>query len=286
MIFLLLTILSSTLIFVIFKIAGRRGIDNYALITINYAVAASLGIALAGFPSLSDGNSGWLEVALITGVLFVAIFIVMALTTQKAGIAVATIAAKMSVVIPITFSIFFFRENISFYKIFSIMIAIVAVMLTIYREGNGKISLSPALVLPLILFLGTGTIDSLIKISQELYIGEDKSIQFSSVLFMIAGLAGIIITVSRPVSRKALLDKRVIVGGLILGVINFGSLYGLINALESDIFDSSVLFGINNIGIVLLSVVMALALFREKLLPVNWIGIVLSVIAIYLLSVI
>ncbi|TFH34247.1 MAG: EamA/RhaT family transporter [Bacteroidia bacterium] len=208
----------------------------------------------------------------------------MALTTQKAGIAVATIAAKMSVVIPITFSIFFFRENISFYKIFSIMVAIVAVMLTIYREGNGKISLSPALVLPLILFIGTGTIDSLIKISQELYIGENKSIQFSSVLFMIAGLTGIIITVARPVSRKALLDQRVIVGGLILGVVNFGSLYGLINALESDIFDSSVLFGINNIGIVLLSVVMALALFREKLLPVNWIGIVLSVIAIYLLS--
>ena len=140
--------------------------------------------------------------------------------------------------------------------------------------------------MPVILFFGTGTIDSLVKFSQEIYIGNNKTIQFSSVLFMISAASGFILLAFRPASRKALKEPRVLLAGFILGIINFGSLYGLINALNSNIFESSVLFGINNIGIVLLSVILALALFREKLLPVNWIGIVLSLISIYLLSII
>jgi len=286
MIFLVLTIISSSLIFTIFKVAGRRGIDNYALITVNYMVAAALGLFLGGFPRLADGNQGWLGMAMIIGILFIAIFLVMALTTQKAGMAVSTIASKMSVVIPITFSLLFFKENISFFKILSIMVALVAVLLTIYRKGNGKSSPSPALLLPVILFLGTGTIDSLVKFSQEVYIGSDKSIPFATVLFMISAISGFFLLGFMTESRKALAERKVIIAGTILGIINFGSLYGLINALESDLFDSSVLFGINNIGIVLLSVILALSIFREKLLPVNWAGIVLSLVSIYMLSLI
>lgn len=285
MIFLVLTIISSTLIFAIFKMAGRKGIDNFALISVNYLVASALGLSLGGFPAISDGNSGWIGMAIIIGILFIAIFLVMALTTQKAGMAVSTIASKMSVVIPITFSLIYFNEAISFFKIFSILVALLAVLLTIYK-GNGKVSFSPALLLPVILFIGTGTIDSLVKFSQELYIGNDKSIQFSTLLFMISAISGFALIGFMPVSRKALVKPGVLLAGFILGIINFGSLYGLINALESNIFDSSVLFGINNIGIVLLSVMLALLFFREKLLPVNWAGIILSVIAIYMLSVI
>lgn len=285
MIFLVLTIISSTLIFAIFKMAGRKGIDNFALISVNYLVASALGLSLGGFPAISDGNSGWIGMAIIIGILFIAIFLVMALTTQKAGMAVSTIASKMSVVIPITFSLIYFNEAISFFKIFSILVALLAVLLTIYK-GNGKVSFSPALLLPVILFIGTGTIDSLVKFSQELYIGNDKSIQFSTLLFMISAISGFVLIGFMPVSRKALVKPGVLLAGFILGIINFGSLYGLINALESNIFDSSVLFGINNIGIVLLSVMLALLFFREKLLPVNWAGIILSVIAIYMLSVI
>jgi drug/metabolite transporter (DMT)-like permease len=285
MIFLVLTIISSTLIFAIFKMAGRKGIDNFALISVNYLVASALGLTLGGFPAISDGNSGWIGMAIIIGILFIAIFLVMALTTQKAGMAVSTIASKMSVVIPITFSLIYFNEPISFFKIFSIMVALLAVLLTIYKD-NGKVSFSPALILPVILFIGTGTIDSLVKFSQELYIGNDKSIQFSTLLFMISAISGFALIGFMPVSRKALVKPGVLLAGFILGIINFGSLYGLINALESNIFDSSVLFGINNIGIVLLSLMLALLFFREKLLPVNWAGIILSVIAIYMLSVI
>ena len=75
-----------------------------------------------------------------------------------------------------------------------------------------------------------------------------------------------------------------ILTGFILGLVNFGSLYGIIMALDSKVFDSSIVFGINNIGIVLLSVAFALLIFKERISSKNKIGIVLSLISIIILS--
>jgi drug/metabolite transporter (DMT)-like permease len=284
MVYLILCIISSSLIFTTFKIAGKRGIDNYSLITINYFVAAIFGFVLGGIPDLKGNSSGWLLMAIIIGILFIAIFIVMAMATQKSGIAVSTIASKMSVIIPITFSLIYFNEGVSIYKILAIILALIAVTLTIYRYEKRNSLTRSRIALPIILFLGSGTIDSLLKYSQEVYIGSDQAIQFSSFLFSIAAISGVVILLFRPESMKTVVDRRVIIAGILLGIINFGSLFGLISALESNYFDSSILFGINNIGIVLLSVIIAFTLFKEKLLLVNKIGIVLSVIAILILS--
>jgi uncharacterized membrane protein len=72
--------------------------------------------------------------------------------------------------------------------------------------------------------------------------------------------------------------------GVVLGLVNFGSLYGLIRALDSGVFDSSIIFGINNMGIVLLSVIIAMMIFSEKLTIINKIGVILSLVAIIILS--
>jgi drug/metabolite transporter (DMT)-like permease len=285
MIYLLICILSSTLIFVIFKIAGRNRIDNHALIVINYIVAAALGTALGGSP-LSAGVSdpGWYIMALLTGILFIVVFVIMAATTQKAGMAVSTIAAKMSVAVPIIFSIKVFNETVTPLKIIAIIFALIALLLTIYRKNVSRPADRKALLFPLLLFAGAGTVDSMVKYSQEVYIHSSQSVQFSTLLFIVSAISGIIVLSFKPVSRREVIKPRVIVAGVTLGIVNFGSLWGLINALESRIFDSSVLFGINNLGIVMISVLIALLIFNEKLLMINRIGIILSIIAIIILS--
>jgi len=55
-------------------------------------------------------------------------------------------------------------------------------------------------------------------------------------------------------------------------------------ALESNVFDSSIVFGINNMGIVVLSVIIALIFFSEKLSNLNKAGIVLSILTIVFMS--
>jgi multidrug transporter EmrE-like cation transporter len=48
--------------------------------------------------------------------------------------------------------------------------------------------------------------------------------------------------------------------------------------------DSSIVFGINNTGIVVLSVLTGYLVFNEKLRMINYLGIMLSIIAILMFS--
>ncbi|MCD4709565.1 MAG: hypothetical protein K8R52_01860, partial [Bacteroidales bacterium] len=77
--------------------------------------------------------------------------------------------------------------------------------------------------------------------------------------------------------------------GLLLGAVNFGSIFFLVRALNYNpaagkSMDSSMIFGANNISIMALSVLVGLLVFKEKLIFVNWIGIVLSALALLLFT--
>jgi len=284
MIYLLLCILSTAGIMVVFKIAGNLRLDTFRIIVINYFTAAILGFSFAGLPSVSILNAGWMKMSVIIGILFIVMFFVIALSTQKAGIAVTSVASKMSVVIPISFSLFYFNEELSILKIIGIILAIVAVFMTTYSREREKKRGLQVIILPLVLFLGAGLIDSLIKYTQELYIVDRGSLMFSSVLFSISALTGVIFSFFRKPQGKTNKYMQIIIAGIILGLVNFGSLYGIIMALESNIFDSSIIFGINNMGIVVLSVSLALFFFGEKLSMLNKAGIALSILTIIFLS--
>lgn len=284
MIYLLLCILSTSGIMVVFKIAGNLRLDTFRIIVINYFTAAILGFSFAGLPSVSILSAGWMKMAVIIGILFIVMFFVIALSTQKAGIAVTSVASKMSVVIPISFSLFYFNEELSILKITGIILAIVAVFMTTYSREREKKRGLQVIIIPLVLFLGAGLIDSLIKYTQELYIVDHASLMFSSVLFSISALTGVIFSFFRKPQGKTNKYMQIIIAGIILGLVNFGSLYGIIMALESNIFDSSIIFGINNMGIVVLSVSLALFFFGEKLSMLNKAGIALSILTIIFLS--
>jgi uncharacterized membrane protein len=77
--------------------------------------------------------------------------------------------------------------------------------------------------------------------------------------------------------------------GALLGGVNFGSIFFLVKTLnfidpENGAIDSSVVFGINNIGIVALSVILGMLIFQEKLSAVNKTGILICIIATILLA--
>jgi len=284
MIYLLLCIFSTAGIMVIFKIAGNLKLDTFSIIIINYFTAALLGFSLGGLPARSDFSAGWVPMAVIIGILFIVMFFVIALSTQKAGIAVTSVASKMSVVIPITFSIIYFNEAVDALKFTGIMLALVSVFMTTYNRDKTKKRGIEVIILPLTLFVGAGLIDSLIKFTQQVFIVEQSTIMFTSVLFSISAITGVIFSFFRKGLFRSGNFLRIMAAGIMLGIVNFGSLYGLIMALDSNILASSIIFGINNMGIVVLSVLIALLFFREKLSALNKAGIALSILTIIFLS--
>ncbi len=284
MIYLLLCIISNAGIMVVFKIAGNMKLDTLRIIVINYFTAAILGFIIGGLPERSDFNAEWMPMAVTIGILFIVVFFLIALSTQRAGMAVTSVAAKMSVVIPITFSLFYFNEPISALKITGILLALTSVFMTTYNRDKTNKKRILVVLLPIIIFFSAGFIDSLIKYTQEVHIADHSTVMFSSILFSISAIMGVIFSLFRKGFLKTEKLLQIILAGIILGIVNFFSLYGIIMALESNVFDSSIVFGINNMGIVVLSVIIALIFFSEKLSNLNKAGIVLSILTIVFLS--
>ena len=91
------------------------------------------------------------------------------------------------------------------------------------------------------------------------------------------------VVVSQIINGKFQFHWKNILGGILLGIPNYYSMEFLLKAFKTDI-ESSTLFTINNVGIVILTTVFALLFFKEKLIKKNWIGIALAVFSILLVS--
>jgi drug/metabolite transporter (DMT)-like permease len=291
MLFLLLSILSSVSIFMIFRLIEKRDVGNFPVIVINYLTAALLGYALNGRTNTGPGYfpAGCFALAVLIGILFILLFFVVARSSQKAGMAITTVAGKMSVIFPILFSILYdVHDTLSMLKASGILFALVGVLLTIYKKRT-KLPEPAFIYLPVILFVGMGLVDSLVKLAQYEYLSNGNLSLFTAVLFSISAVSGLFACFLDKGRFRSLISMRALGWGILLGGVNFGSIFFLIKALnyahqERGVMDSSVVFGINNIGIVTLSVILGMLLFREKLSALNQAGILVCVMATILLT--
>ncbi|MFT5254386.1 MAG: putative membrane protein, partial [Flavobacteriales bacterium] len=69
------------------------------------------------------------------------------------------------------------------------------------------------------------------------------------------------------------------------GVPNYYSIFFIIKALQNKNFESSTLFTINNVAIVILSTLVGLLLFKEKFSTKNKIGVALAILGIVLVTI-
>jgi drug/metabolite transporter (DMT)-like permease len=285
MIFLLLSILSSVGIAVIFKLMDKQKAALLPVIVLNYFTALVAGLLLFN-GELSVGyilSSDWRYMAVLIGSLLIIGFYLIGYTTQKAGIAITTIANKMSVIIPILFSILYFSESMSWLKSLGILLALASVLLAVYKKKTGasqKFS-----VLPIIMFLVIGVIDSAVKLAQHSYVSEEDVSLFSSMSFGLAGIIGIIILSFQNKHWKSFANPLVWIFGILIGLANFGSMYFLILSLNKSGLDSSIVYGVNNMGIILISIAIAVLFFTEKLSKINIIGFILAIISVAILTV-
>ena len=284
MLFLILTIIQSTAIFVVMKLFNRFRIDNWQAITVNYIVASAFGLAI--YDGKISGQiiieKEWFEYALLLGLTFISTFFIFALSAQKVGVALTSVASKMSVVIPVLAGLILLSEKISFMAALGIAIALLAFYLTL---GSGEKRAFPKkyIILPLLLFLGNGINDTLMKYSEHHYVEDNNDlVLYLSVIFLTALGLGIIISIFRYSRKKFRIEFKNILAGILLGLLNFGSTLYILKSM--GIFDSSIVFPIANAGIVCLSAVSGFFIFRERLTPRNWAGIILGILAILLIA--
>ncbi|HVR16517.1 MAG TPA: hypothetical protein VMS25_09160, partial [Candidatus Limnocylindrales bacterium] len=102
MIYLLLAIFGSGVIPVIFRAFDKFGINLFWAIPANYVTCVLVGSLLTGnsVGVLSVTAKPWLWLAAVQGILLAVNFYLLAQTAQRAGVALAALASRLSVVIP------------------------------------------------------------------------------------------------------------------------------------------------------------------------------------------
>jgi drug/metabolite transporter (DMT)-like permease len=284
MIWLILSITTSSLLYVIFKYFEVFKVHTLHAIIINYIVACATGfVAYGRVPDVEQIISAdWLFYALFLGTLFIFIFNVMALTSQRNGLSVAAVAGKMSLVIPVIAGLWLYEESISWMKIAGILLALISVYLTSVKSKEGLKFKKSSLLFPLILFLGSGIIDTTIKYAEITHVSSGDESLFSAICFVMAFAIGVVVLIYEA-TQKRFINLRSITAGIILGIPNYYSIYFIIKTLKNGM-ESSVVYPINHVGTVLFTSLLGILLFKEKLIPKNYIGIVAAIAAILMIA--
>ncbi len=285
MIYLLLSILFNAVLFVIIKLFAKFNIDALQALVVNYFVAFLVGLFFLenDLAPKEIINHDWFKGSILLGFVFISTFYATTLTSQRNGLSVASVASKMTVIIPITLGVILYNESLGFIKIIGILLALIAVYFTSKKE-TGEVQQANNLLFPILVFIGAGTIDSSLKYLQTYHVPANQIGLFSSVTFFCAFSVGILTILFLTIRGKIKFSGRNILGGIALGLPNFFSLYYLVKMLEAKAFESATLFTIHNIAIVIVSTFVGILFFKEKISLRNAFGIGLALFALYLVT--
>ncbi|MBT6745854.1 MAG: DMT family transporter [Flavobacteriales bacterium] len=286
MISIILTILLFSLLVIFFKLFERFNVISLHAISINYLFAAGWGFvfAMQPFNIIDILDSKWIYHAMVIGCMFIFVFNLLALGTQKVGIAVATVANKMSLVIPVIFSLFFYAsDTVNFMKIVGISLALAGVYFS-STEG-GKLAFDKRyLWLIATIFFMQGVADITFNHAQETTVQPEEMETFFGALFLVAGLAGSIAALPKIISKQEKLKPSALLFGIMFGITNYLTLQFMFEALSTPGLEPSLVYPLVSMGVVLTSAIAGLVFFKEKLSLSNWFGIGLAVVAIATLA--
>lgn len=281
MIWLILGILCASLLFVIFRLFQKWNIDTFQAIVVNYIVASIAGFIFSQNKSCHISETiyqSWFYMSLLLGSMFIGVFYLMAISSQRAGISVTSVAAKMSLIIPILAGIYIYAEYPDTPQWIGIVLAIPAIILTIAQKEKTS---NRAWYLPVAIFIASGIIDTLVTYSQNKLVAKNDFPMFSALLFSMAAVWGLLFYI---IFVRSKINIRNVIGGIILGIPNYFSIYFLLSALESEVLLSGTTVAVNNIGVVMVSALTGIIFMGETLGVKNIIGILLAIGSILLIS--
>jgi drug/metabolite transporter (DMT)-like permease len=291
MFYLIGSIVLTSYLTLAFKVCEKYKVNIFQAIVFNYITCVITGSFVNGsFPVNAEVlKTPWFAWAGVMGILFVSIFNVVGFTAQKIGVAVASVANKLSLIIPVILSVYLYNETVTGWKLVGVLLALAAVVLTCYQTKEQESRKEAGIkkweyVLPFILFIGSGLLDALINHVQKLYVTEDNKNAFLISGFLSAAVIGSGILIFQYVRGKQKFEVKHLLAGIIIGIPNYFSIWCLVRFLKQSPWQSSASIPVNNMGIVLFSSVVAWLFFKEKLSAINWTGIALSLMAIYLIA--
>ncbi|MEW6773773.1 MAG: DMT family transporter [Bacteroidota bacterium] len=296
MIFIVLATITSVLMLLILRLFEKYKVHTFYALMLNYFSAFVCGL-INKWIFLPDAEihlsaAAW-GITIIEGILFITVFYWIAQTTRYYGMSVAAVANKMSLIFPVISAFILFNEPMQVMHWVGLLLALISVYLVSYADYSLQLKQNKFIIFPMLVFVGSGVVDTLINLANKTVVQTDtQQLVFTSFVYAFAFITGWaylkIIPADKQTGKKfyyqTLFDwKSTILLGLSLGVPNYYNLFFIIQALNSKIFPSGQIFMILNLSNVIVSALVGVLLFKEKLKWINWLGILCAVMTILLM---
>ena len=292
MLWLVLAVLCNLSVAMLFKYSERRGLDRAGLLTVNYAVACIVAIALLASTDDDAGLSfgvGVLALGIGTGVLFIGGYYLFAYAIREAGMGLSTGILKIAVVLPVLASWFIWNEMSSPLQLSGLVLAGAAFFLIarpplpVGRSAStgrehGRLWMVGALGL---LFFAGGLADVAMKTFGELYAPTNSRTLFLSIVFGVAFLVGLGLVVGKGMRTRRWPGRPAYAWGIVLGLVNYGSAAFILGAIDE--LPGPFVFPVNNIATVGGAAALGIGVWGEQLSKANWAGLAMAAIALALL---
>lgn len=281
MTYIFLAILCSVLVSVLLKLARRQQVDVGQAIAWNY-VATSLLTAWIFHPSMEilHGHGVPWAGLIGLGVLLPAIFLALATSVRYAGIVRSDAGQRLSLLISLLAAFVLFGEAINATKLAGIVLGLVALCCMVWRGGADNAADSKeAWLWPVVVLVGFAAIDILFKhVAQA---GTPFAVSLQA-MFALALVVSFAIQLWRRVRGQMRFSLRSALGGLLLGLANFGNIVFYVRAHQALPQQPALVFSSMNLGVVALGALVGTLVFREKPSRLNLAGVALAVVAIAL----
>ena len=285
MIYLIFSVITNAAIYWLFKYFERIEAKIFETIVFNYIVAFTCGIFFV--PNVHDAFQSalqfpvWSVAGLIMGSLFISVFYFMAITAKKSGIAMATLSSKMSLVLAVIALALLGKGEITILKAIALLIAMFG--LYIFSVDRKSKFNKDMLMYPIILLLGSTSVDFSIAYFQGFTTNQNELSFFTCMPFMGAGIIGISILIYKLVFRKEKFPLKELGTGVLLGLVNYGSIFFTIEFYHSGWMPESTGLAINNLLVLVVGSIGAVFIFKEKLNRRKIQGLVICILALILL---
>jgi drug/metabolite transporter (DMT)-like permease len=293
-----LSLLLSVSLVIILKYFAKYNINTFQGIAFNYIVCVFTGILFLESPTETlkqlPSASNWIAFPIILGMMFITVFNLTGLTAQRIGVTIAMVASKTSLIIPVLISLFFFKTDGKEFSILNytgIGLSVIAIVFTTFKTESKKDESAIKdkirifwVLLPFLVFIGNGACDTIANYTNLHFLNETNQSLFTILVFLSAFITGFLILIYRVFNGMEKIKLRNIIGGIILGIPNYFSLYFMLKALSEMNNNGAFFFPIFNIGMILVTTLLAIILFNEKLSNLNKGGVILALISILLIS--
>lgn len=291
MVYLLASIVFSVTLLVNFRLYPKYRISTLQAIVFNYPVCFLTGLLMMGDTTqfTLDLSQNWTWYCLALGMGFIITFILSGFSTLKVGMTITSLANNISLVIPVLFSLWVFGSdtvNFGFINYIGLVAAFIAVGIATFKPDGNKISQGwQGGWLAIGVFLGYGITNTAINYVQ-IHIIKDASGVIPVTLVMVLGaiITGFVVLLYKQVKKEEVFSPRNILAGVFLGIPNFLSFYFLVQALNHFGSSGAFVYLLYNLGVILLSSVVGVLAFKEKLSALNKVGLGLALLAIIFVS--